>query len=497
MASINNVVRTQLLPEGQAVARDNMNVTCIMTSSQKVLSTNERYSLHLDIASVESKYGASSKEAQYARAYFGTSPNPVAAGGVLVIGYWRAADEDVAASAAKLVGEQLSAAALIPVINQITDGSFDIDVDGATVNASGLDFSVVSELSDIVPILDGAITGATVSLVNDAINIVSDTTGATSTLSYFSDPGAGTYIGDVLGLSSDSLSTLTQGEDASAVAAEEKIDAISAVKSEVNIKGAMFIDRILDAEVPTLSSWSQANDVIMYEVFSGATYLEKDASNPVWNVRLASRNTFRCLLSKAGNRKLAATYMARVHTVNFNGQNTAITLNLKTLNVPAEFYTQTEIQAAKEVGLDVYTTIKESPVVLCSPANDFVDNPYNLIAYQNAVQVDAYNLLKTTPTKVPQTTEGVDTIEDTVEKTTQGFVRAGVFAPGTWTLPDFFGNRETFLKAIETQGYYVLAGDLADQPTADRQQRKSPVIQVAVKNAGAVHEADIIISFNL
>jgi len=32
---------------------------------------------------------------------------------------------------------------------------------------------------------------------------------------------------------------------------------------------------------------------------------------------------------------------------------------------------------------------------------------------------------------------------------------------------------------------------------ADRQQRKSPVIQVAVKNAGAVHEADIIISFNL
>ena len=497
MASINNVIRTQLLPEGQAVARDNMNVTCIITSSQKVLSTNERYSLHLDVASVESKYGATSKEAQYANTVFGTKPNPIAAGGVLVIGYWRAADEDVPATAAKLVGEQLSAPALLPVANQVTDGSFTIDVDGIPQTATGLDLSVAADLQDLADIVDGALTGATASLVNDAIVITSDTTGAASTLSYMSDDGTGTYIGDILGLSEDSLSTLTQGEDSSVKAAEEKLDAISAIKSQVNIKGAMFIDRILDLEVPTLASWSKANNVLMYEVFSGDSYLQKDPANPVWNVRLASQNTFRCLFSKAGNRKLAASYMARTHTVNFGGQNVAITLNLKTLNVPAEMYDQTTIDAAHAVGMDVYTTISDTPAVLCSSANDFVDNPYNLIAYQNAVQVDMYNLLKTTPTKVPQTTEGVDKMEDRLEKTTQGYVRAGVFEAGEWTLPDFFGNRETFLKAIRSQGYYVLAGDLADQPVADRQQRKSPVIQVAVKNAGAVHEADIIISFNL
>ena len=75
-------------------------------------------------------------------------------------------------------------------------------------------------------------------------------------------------------------------------------------------------------------------------------------------------------------------------------------------------------------------------------------------------------------------------------------MRNGVFAAGTWTLSDFFGDRGQFLTGIETNGFYVLAGDLADQSTADRQARKSPVIQIAVKNAGAVHSEDIIITFN-
>ncbi|EDX2473334.1 DUF3383 domain-containing protein, partial [Salmonella enterica subsp. diarizonae serovar 16:z10:e,n,x,z15] len=204
----------------------------------------------------------------------------------------------------------------------------------------------------------------------------------------------------------------------------------------------------------------------------------------------------RMLYSKAGNRKFGVSYMARTHTVNFSGERTAITLHLKTMNVPAESYEQTEIDKAKRVGLDIYTTIKDVPCVLSSGANDFVDNVYNLMAYVDAVQTDSFNLLKTTPTKVPQTYYGVDQLEDCVEKTTHGFVKAGVFNPGAWTLPDFFGDRDMFLRNIEQNGYYVLAGDLKDQSTADRKERKSPVVQVAVKNAGAVHSADIIINFN-
>jgi hypothetical protein len=308
--------------------------------------------------------------------------------------------------------------------------------------------------------------------------------------------GSGTFIGDVLALAEGSGAAQVNGLAPVVVAPETQLEAISKLKALVNVKGIGFIDKILDAQVPLIASWAKANSTLVYETFTGDAALEVNPANPAWAVTLASQSNFRMLFSKAGNRKFAVSYMARTHTVNFNGERTAITLHLKTMNVPAEDYTQTEIDKAERVGLDIYTTIKDVPCVLTSGANDFVDNVYNLMAYVDAVQTDSFNLLKTTPTKVPQTYYGVDQLEDCAEKTTRGFVRAGVFNPGTWTLPDFFGDRDMFLRNIEQNGFYVLAGDLKDQSTADRQARKSPVLQIAVKNAGAVHSEDIIINFN-
>jgi len=497
MASINNVINVTLLEEGQAVAADNMNVTSIITGNQGVLSTAERYRVYKTASAVSSDWGASSPEAAFANTFFDTSPNPVSASGALVMGYWRASDETVAASAASLVSEQLSEAALIPILNGITDGSFTVTVDGGVEQEiTSLNFTTVSDFDGVIAILNPAITGATVTESNGYITVISDTTGASSELTYLGVAASGTDISTTLGLSAETGAVLTQGADSSVLTAETKLEGITAIKAAVNIKGAMFIDKILDAEVPGLATWAGANSVILYETFSGSTYLAKDVSNPVWAVKLAGQSNFRCLYSKAGNRKFAVSYMARTHTVNFAGQNTAITMNLKTLAVAAEDYTETELANAKTVGLDVYTAIKDVPTTLTSGANDFVDNVYNLMAFVDNVQTNSYNLLKVTPTKVPQTDAGVDLIEDDAEKTCDQFVRAGVFAPGTWTLADFFGDRTQFLDSIATRGYYVLAGDLADQSTADRQARKSPVIQIAVKNSGAVHSEDIIITFN-
>ena len=497
MASISNVITVALLAEGQAAAADNMNVTAIITGNQGVLSSATRFGKYRTAASVAAAYGASSAESSFANTFFATSPNPVSAGGVLVIGYWRAAEEVVAAQAANLLSEQATEAALVPIINGITDGSFTITVDGgAEIDATGIDGTSASTLDDIVVLLNAAITGATVTQNNGYFKITSATTGAASTLTFLGTSTSGTDLSTVLGLSTETGAVLTQGAASVTLAAETKLAGITAIKAAVNIKGAMFIDNILDADVTGLATFSGANSMIIYETFSGDAYLTKLASNPVWAVKLAGQNNFRCLLSKAGNRKLAVTYMARAHTVNFAGNNTAITMNLKTLPVAAEAYTATEIASAYTVGLDLYTTIKDVSVVLTSPANNFVDNVYNLLAFIDNVQTNSFNLLSVTPTKVPQTTPGIDLIEDDIEKTCAQFVRAGVFAPGTWTLTDFFGDRTQFLDSILATGFYVLAGDLADQTTAARQERKSPVIQVAIKDAGAVHKESIIIFNN-
>lgn len=497
-ASINNVINVTLLEEGRAAARDNINVCAIMTSQTGVLTTAERWRSYKTASAVEQDFGASSVTAAFANTFFGTSPNPVSAGGTLIVGYWNAAGETLPATSGVLRGGEISQAVVLPALREHADWSFTVEIDGVDLDITGIDGTSAATLADVVTQIQAEITPeiATVTFDGTRIQFTSKTTGADSSVGFLAASATGTFIGDLLALAAGSGAAQVNGLASAIVGPETQLEALSRLKAQVNIKGAAFIDKILDAQVSLIAPWAKANAVIVYETFTGSTALEVDPDNPAWAVTLASQSNFRMLYSKAGNRKFGVSYMARTHTVNFNGERTAITLHLKTMNVPAEEYSQTEIDKAKRVGLDIYTTIKDVPCVLTSSANDFVDNVYNLMAYVDAVQTDSFNLLKTTPTKVPQTYYGVDQLEDCVEKTTVGFVRAGVFSPGTWTLPDFFGDRDMFLRNIEQNGYYVLAGDLKDQSTADRQERKSPVVQVAVKNAGAVHSADIIINFN-
>jgi hypothetical protein len=497
-ASITNVINVALIPEGQLAGRDNMNLIAVLTSETGVITSAERYRMYQDAQSVELDWGTASVVTQYANTVFGTRPNAINFGGSLIVGLHRAAAETVPASAATLKSIQHVETTLISQLQTISDGSFSITVDGSPVAASALDFSSAIDLDDVAAILDTAITGATVSVNNGYFTVTSSTTGATSLMAFMVPGASGTFVGGILGMSDGSGATLTQGAASTVLPIETKVESLSALKAKINFKGACFTDLMLDAEVPAVAAWAQANQTLVYNVFTGQTYLAVDPSNPVWQVKLSSQTSFRMLYSKTGNRLMAASYMARTHTVNFNAENSAITMNLKELNVPAESMDgQTEINAAKRVGLDIYVTIKDTPVVLTSGANDYVDNVYNIIAFIDAIQTDMFNLLKGTGTKIAQTTRGTNQITGQAEKTTRGFVRAGVFAPGTWSSPDSFGNFDTFNRNIEQFGFYWLIGLLKDQPQADRQARKSPVLQGAVKNAGAIHSVDIIINFNL
>lgn len=498
-ASLNNVITVTLLPEGRSLARDNMNVVALMTSQVGFLSTAKRYEIYSQLQQVAEDFGTNSDVYDHALAFFSTRPNAVNAGGSLVIGFWRAADESVDATAGTLTSPQVTAETLIPQLQQIADGSFEIefDDDGAPTEFTDLDFQTALTLDDVATIIDTALdTAGSCQVVNGAFVITSATTGATSAVLHAAEASEGTFVGTLLGLTSGAGAVSVAGAGAAVLAAEEKLDAVTALKAEINFKGFVFIGQTTDAEVEDLAAWAQAESVLSYDVFSDPDYLEIDPDNAVWKVKLASQTNYRCLYSKTNNRKFATSYMARMHVVNFSAENTALTMNLKELAIPAEEYTQTEITKAQNVGLDIYTVFKRVPKVLTSPANDFADNAYNLIAYVDAVQTDMFNLLAATATKIPQTQRGVNQIVDQAEKTTRGFVRAGVFAPGTWSSPDSFGNIEVFNRNIEENGFYVRAGALADQPQSERQNRISPPIQVAVKNAGAIHKVDIIVNFN-
>ena len=495
--SIKNVVTVTLLQGGALAMADNPNVVAMITSEQQgPISSASRYRIYSEAASVAADFGTASQAYDFAMSFFGTQPNATNAGGFLVIGYWRGAAEDVAATAASLNGAQLSEATVVSALQQVADGTLDIGIDGAAKSLTALDFRATTTLDEIAVVIDTALNGGTAAVVDQRIVITSSTTGATNPITFATDPGTGTFIGQTLALTTGSGGFLTQGAALAALTAETKLAGITELFSQVKFRGAMFIDNPSDVESKTLAEWGQANDVLQYDVFESPTNLLVDPTNEVWDIKLSGLTNYRMLYSKAGNRKLAASYMARAHTVNFAAENSALTMHLKELSVAAEEYTQTEVNNAKTVGLDLYTTIKLTPAILTSGANNFTDERYNLIAFVDFLQIDMYNLLKQTGTKIPQTRRGVNQLIDQAEKTSRQFVRAGVAAPGTWSSPDYFGNRETFEQSILNNGFYWLAGSLSAQAQNSREARESPVLQGAVKMAGAVHSVDLIVMIN-
>jgi hypothetical protein len=497
MADISNIVTVSLQADQLLAVGDNVNDVAIITTDRAFLNSGKRHAVYKNASEVAADFGSNNVVTAFASVLLAQQPNPVNAGGKLIIGYWRASAETVAATAGELDGAQLNELDVVAQLQQITAGTMSVTVDAVAVPLTALDFSPINTMDDAVAILDAVISTADVTHENLAVKITSKTTGAASAVSFATGDGDG-YVGSILGLTDGVGAVSVPGEAATTPAIETETEALDALASEISFKGFMFIDESTDAQRLTISAWTMAHGVLGYDVFSNPTSLVRDISNVPWAVKLAGQKNYRMLYSKKNARTLAVAYMGRNHTVNFNAQNTTITMNLKTLvNVTPEDFTQSEIDAAKTIGLDIYTTFKNVPAVRCSSGNGFVDNEYNLIAYKESVVTDVFNLLKGTTTKIAQTTPDVNLMVDVIRAATDAYVSARAFGPGTWTRSDTFGNLDTFNNAIENEGYYILAGLISIQNPVDRQERKSPVIQLAVKSQGAIHSADIIINFNL
>ncbi|WP_112902469.1 DUF2213 domain-containing protein [Escherichia coli] len=86
---------------------------------------------------------------------------------------------------------------------------------------------------------------------------------------------------------------------------------------------------------------------------------------------------------------------------------------------------------------------------------------------------------------------GITRLLSNVEKSLDQAVQNGLIAPGVWNGGDLgqLSSGDTLPK-----GYYVYAQPLDEQAQSEREARKAPVIQAAIKLAGAVHYADVQIN---
>jgi hypothetical protein len=193
-----------------------------------------------------------------------------------------------------------------------------------------------------------------------------------------------------------------------------------------------------------------------------------------------------------------AAYAGRGLSVNFNGSNTALTMNLKTLNTiqPDPTMTQTLYTAASTAGADVYVSLQGTSCVVSFGANDYFDNQYNLQWLAGALQVAGFNYLASTSGKIPQTEDGMTGLKGAYRAVLEQGKTNGMIAPGSWTSATTFGDQAKFLSNIQNVGYYIYSQPVALQAQSARAARQAPVIQVALKYQGAVHSSSVIVNVN-
>ncbi len=148
-------------------------------------------------------------------------------------------------------------------------------------------------------------------------------------------------------------------------------------------------------------------------------------------------------------------------------------------NVPEEVASHWFTQAHSE--------LSESVISDTDDLQPIIDGLQAQIADKDKLIAD----LKDALLKVPQTEAGITRLLSNVEKSLDQAVQNGLIAPGVWNGGDLgqLSSGDTLPK-----GYYVYAQSLDEQAQSEREARKAPVIQAAIKLAGAVHYADVQIN---
>ena len=256
------------------------------------------------------------------------------------------------------------------------------------------------------------------------------------------------------------------------------------------------------ADLLSLSRWVQAkvHMLALDVVDEGVLTPNESTSLAAQLSALEQQRTFLVWSRTRDNKALSLA--GRLSSVNFDGQNTLITPKFKSLpRTVSDIVTAAQKKELDRKWVGYYTRFGPDAIFAegWTQSGDWIDVRYWLDWIISAIQDEVYNLLRQHPTRVPQTAEGLASIEAAIERVCEAGRRNGGLAPGRVSEavahnirlainnPDFDG----FL----TRGYLVVVGSIADQLEQDRNARKAPPARVWITGSGAMHSATIILTF--
>lgn len=187
----------------------------------------------------------------------------------------------------------------------------------------------------------------------------------------------------------------------------------------------------------------------------------------------------------------AAAIMGYAMGANTQTSNSAYTLFAKLeIGITAETLKGTELTKIKSYNGNAYVNrgsvynLFENGVM---HDGTFFDEVLNIDMLTNALQVAVLNTF-IDQSKVPQSDDGMQTLETALTTPLENAVKIGFIAPGIWNSASVLSVKTG---DILTTGYKILADSVSSQSQADREARKAPPVYVLIKTAGAFHNLKI------
>lgn len=287
----------------------------------------------------------------------------------------------------------------------------------------------------------------------------------------------------------------------SSPSAEKLEAAILRTKDLVQYFGIMCAELTVDADLEDASDYVESLNKLLFTVKKTSAAVE--TAGIFETIGGKGNHKTRCLLYiHAGvtddSLNMMAAYAGRALSVNFSGSNTTQTMHLKDLKTISadSAMTQVILEKCKTVGADVYASFQGVAKVFCTGGNDYFDAVYNLGWFVGAMEVAGFNALARVSTKLPQTEQGLSVLKGAYRDVCEQAKNNQYVGAGSWQSPETFGNQEDFLRNVMDRGYYIYSAPIAEQSQVDREARKAPLIQIAIKAAGAMHSSDVLIYVN-
>jgi hypothetical protein len=484
---ISNVINVSITNTPSGLTERNVNSLALFTNDA-TLSMNP-YEIYISASEVAADYGTGSVTTAMANAIFAQSPNLRSGNGRLVIIPMLAA---VSATPGTFTSADISAN--LAAIKAITNGDLKITVNTVAYNLTGITFANTTTWADIAAVVQGHIVDALVEATSNGIKITSKKVGTSSTVTIGAvSGGTGTALNGS-GYFNGAGGTSVTGVNSSG---ETLVQAIARTESAVGYVPVITKLNLEDAVISTTAAAIQAMDkMFLHHVAS-----TQDIAGIATTVSAAGETKTRLLLYTVGIAQanlMKSAYAGRGFSVNFSGSNTSQTMNLKQLATidPDLGISQTNYTNANTAGVDLYVSYDGVPSVYSTGGNDYFDNPYSDLALKFAMETAGFNFLRQTNTKVPQTEQGMNGLKNAYSQVCQRFLRNGCVAPGSWTSSETFGDPEIFRNNILTRGYYVYSQPITQQSAVEREAREAPLVQIAIKRAGAIHTSDVIVLVN-